>query len=87
MTATKLPTSTGPLIKDPDLAAAIEEMLEPYEGEELREAQAACREVHSSPILGQFGQLVAAYQTKIDERVEKHRAAEREREARKKKSG
>lgn len=69
MTATKLPTDTRPLILDPDLAAAVEAMLTPYEGKKLERAQAACRKVHGSAMLGDYSQIVAAYQSAIDKAV------------------
>lgn len=69
MTATKLPTDTRPLVQDPDLANAIEKLLEPYSGKQLEKAQAACRRVHGSNILGDFTQIVSAYETAIAEAV------------------
>jgi hypothetical protein len=66
MTATKLPTSSRPLIQDPDLAREVEAMLAPYTGKQLERAQAACRKVHSSAVLGSFSEIRGAYQTAIE---------------------
>lgn len=68
MTATatsKLPTSSRPLIQDPDLAAAVEKMLSPYEGKRLDRAQAAARKVATSAVQGPFSTVLAAYQSAI----------------------
>lgn len=69
MTATKLPADNRSLIQDPDLAKAVEAMLDPYEGKRLQVAQAACRKVHASATLGTFSELRDAYQTAINEAV------------------
>lgn len=67
----KLPTSTRPLILDPDLAAVLEKKLKPYSGERLALAQQAIREVRGSGLVGNFHQLVAAYETAVDKAVGK----------------
>lgn len=67
MTTTKLPTIEVPLVKDPELAATLEAMLSPYSGKQLEKAQNACRKVFASRIEGSFSQIIAAYQTAIDE--------------------
>ena len=64
-TASPLPTNELPLIRDPDLAAAVERELKALTGKKLERAQAAIRRVHGSGITGQFGELVHAYQTAI----------------------
>ncbi len=60
-TASPLPVNELPLIRDPDLAAAVEGELKGLSGKKLASAQAAIRQVHGSGITGQFGELVAAY--------------------------
>lgn len=68
-TATKLPMSTRPLIQDLDLSKAVEQLLEPYEGNELEAAQDACRTVFNSNMQGTFGEIVGAYATAIERAV------------------
>lgn len=68
-TATKLPTDSRPLVRDPDLAAALEEILAPYTGKALERAQQAVRKVRSSAVQGPFSDVVAAYRAAIDQAV------------------
>lgn len=68
-TATKLPTDSRPLVRDPDLAAALEEILVPYNGKALERAQQAIRKVRSSGVQGPFSVVVAAYRTAIEQAV------------------
>ena len=63
--ATQLPTNEQPLIRDPDLAAAVEAEMKGLSGKSLEAARAAIRRVHGSGITGQFGELVAAYAAAI----------------------
>jgi hypothetical protein len=67
MTATKLPTDSRPLVRDPDLATALEAILEPYTGKALERAQMAIRRVRAGGVQGSFTQIVAAYRAAIDE--------------------
>jgi hypothetical protein len=72
MTATaisKLPMNERPIITDPDLAAAVEEMLAPYTGRALERAQAAVRRVAMGATQGTFGDLVEAYRKAIKSAV------------------
>lgn len=62
----KLPTSDRPLIRDRDMAAAIERMLSPLTGQKLDKAQLAVRRVASSATQGPFATVLAAYRTAID---------------------
>ena len=57
----KLPTNSRPLINDPDLAAALEALLEPYSGKALERAQVAVRKVATSSVQGPFAVIVDAY--------------------------
>jgi molybdate-binding protein len=66
MNATKLPTDTRPLVRDPDLARELEKELRPYSGEKLERAQDAIRQVRGSGIQGMFDQVLAAYKAAID---------------------
>lgn len=66
---TKLPTDARALIRDPDLSAAVEGMLEPYSGEKLERAQAAVRKVRGSGAVGTFSELVAAYSAAIKKAI------------------
>lgn len=50
---------------DPDLTAAIEELLAPHSGKALEAAQGAVVKVRRSGITGSFGELVAAYDDAI----------------------
>lgn len=68
MTATassKLPMNERPIILDPDLAAAVEDLLAPYTGKALERAQAAVRKVASGAMQGTFSDLVDAYHKAI----------------------
>lgn len=65
MTATKLPTDTRPLVRDPDLAAALEKELEPLSGKKLEAAQAAIRRVRASGVQGSYQDILAAYTAAI----------------------
>lgn len=68
MTATatsKLPMNDRPIIIDPDLAAAVEELLRPYTGKMLERAQAAVRRVANGAAQGTFSDLVDAYRAAI----------------------
>lgn len=65
VTASPLPTNELPLIRDPDLAAAVERELKGLKGPKLERAQAAIRRVHGSGITGQFGEILDAYQKAI----------------------
>lgn len=64
-TASPLPTNELPLIRDPDLAAAVEAELRGVSGVKLERAQAAIRRVHGSGITGLFGEILAEYQRAI----------------------
>lgn len=66
---TKLPTDAAALIRDPDLAAALEKVLEPYSGAKLERAQYALRKVRSSGVQGTFSQVLAAYTAAIEKAV------------------
>lgn len=68
---TKLPTDSRALIRDPELAAAVEKLLRPYSGERLERAQAAVRAVRSGPAQGTFHELVATYGAAIQKAVGK----------------
>lgn len=61
----KLPADARALVRDPDLAAALEKELEPFNGKALDRAQDAIRKVRSSGIVGTFGDVLAAYQKAI----------------------
>ena len=69
MTETTLPQETRPIRMDPDLTAAVEGLLEPYDGEELKLAQAAVVEVYHSSVAGVFPDIVKAYESAILEAV------------------
>ncbi len=69
MTATAIPQETRPIRMDPDLADAVEKLLEPYGGHELELAQAAVVEVCHSSAVGVFGKLVERYKAAILEAV------------------
>lgn len=56
-----LPANELPLIRDPDLAHAIETEMQGLSGKKLEKAHAAVKAVYDSGITGQFGELVAAY--------------------------
>jgi FlaG/FlaF family flagellin (archaellin) len=71
----KLPTNSRPIIQDPDLAAAIENILEPYNGKALEKAQAAVRKVATSNAQGPFAQVVAAYADAVSAAVERDKGA------------
>lgn len=64
-TASPLPTNELPLIRDPDLAAAVETELKGLSSAKLVRAQAAIRRVHGSGVTGQFGEILFAYQAAI----------------------
>lgn len=64
-TASALPANELPLIRDPDLAAAVEAELKGLSGRKLERAQSAIRQVHGSGITGQFGEILSAYQQAI----------------------
>lgn len=66
---TKLPTDTRPLVRDPDLAKAIDKLLQPYSGEKLTKAQNAVREVRASAAQGRFDELLEAYRVAIQKAV------------------
>jgi hypothetical protein len=62
----KLPTNETPLIRDPDLARAIDDLLQPYSGKALERAQAAVRRVATNNgVMGVFKDLVEIYRTAI----------------------
>lgn len=61
----KLPSSDRPLIRDTDLAAAVERLLVPLEGKRLERAQAAIRRVAKSAMQGPFDKVFAAYQAAV----------------------
>ncbi len=69
MTTTTLPQETRSIRMDPHLEAAVEKLLEPYQGKELERAQAAVVEVYHSSTVGVFGKLVGRYKTAILEAV------------------
>lgn len=62
---TKLPTDTRPLVRDPDLAAAIEKELAPLNGKPLERAQSAIRRVRLAGIQGPFSVVLDAYRAAI----------------------
>lgn len=66
---TKVPTAETPIRMDPALESALEDLLEPYEGEELELAQMAVREVYESDVQGSFGELMDAYREAVEEAV------------------
>lgn len=68
-TASPLPTNELPLIRDPDLASAVESELKGLSGRKLERAQAAIRKVHGSGVTGMFGEILSAYQVAIRESV------------------
>jgi hypothetical protein len=72
--ASKLPTADKPLIRDPDLARAIEAELEPFTGKQLAAAQTAVRKVHASGLQGPFSAILAAYQQAIRDATARARA-------------
>jgi hypothetical protein len=72
MTATatsKLPMNDRPVILDPDLARAVDALLEPFNGEPLKRAQSAVRKVASSAISVPYSGLVDAYRDAIRQAV------------------
>lgn len=69
MTTTAIPQETRTIRMDPHLEAAVEELLEPYHGEELQLAQAAVVEVYHSSATGVFSKLVGQYEAAILEAV------------------
>jgi hypothetical protein len=70
----KLPVADKPLIRDPDLARAIEAELESFTGKQLAAAQAAVRKVHASGIQGPFSAIFEAYQHAIRDATSRARA-------------
>lgn len=62
---TKLPTDNRPLVRDPDLAAALERELAPYSGKALERAQTAIRKVRNSGTQGPFSVVLDAYRAAI----------------------
>jgi hypothetical protein len=62
----KVPRASGPLRLMPELATAIEALLEPFEGEELVRKQAAVLKVYGSPVEGPFATILAAYRAAIE---------------------
>ena len=62
---TKLPMNDRPIINDPDLAAAVEDLLRPYNGKTLERAQTAVRKVATGATQGTFSDLVDAYAAAI----------------------
>ncbi len=69
MTTTAIPQETRPIRMDPNLAEAVEKLLEPYSGHELDLAQAAVVEVYHSSAVGVFSKLVKRYKAAILEAV------------------
>ena len=69
MATTAIPQETRPIRMDPDLEAAVAELLEPYGGKELERAQAAVVSVHHSSATGVFSKLVDRYEAAILEAV------------------
>lgn len=65
MTTTKIPQETRTIRMDPDLRKALEEILEPYSGEELELAQAAILAVRKAGRPGNFRELIAMYTSAI----------------------
>lgn len=65
----KLPTDNRPLVRDPDLAAALEAELTPYSGDKLKKAQDAIRRVRQSALQGPFSTVFGAYRTAIEQAV------------------
>jgi len=67
---TKLPTDQRSLVRDPDLAAALEAIVDPLDGEELERAHAAIRQVRGSGVQGTFPEVLAAYESAISAAVD-----------------
>jgi len=67
----KLPSEVRPQRFDPDLAAALEDLLEPYNGKPLEKAQKAIVRLRQRGITGSFGELVAMYREAIEQAVGK----------------
>jgi hypothetical protein len=61
---TKLPMREVPILGE-ELGAAVEALLEPYEGKKLDKAQAAVRRTAASGVTGMFDEIVAAYEAAI----------------------
>lgn len=64
-TTSKLPTSDRPLIRDFDLAVAVEGLLAPLSGKSLERAQAAVRRIAGSAVQGPFGKVLDVYKAAI----------------------
>jgi hypothetical protein len=61
----KLPRDTRAVRFDPDLAEALEELLQPFTGKALEKAQAAVVQVRRSGFTGGFTELRAEYERAI----------------------
>jgi hypothetical protein len=70
-TLSKLPTDARAMIRDPDLAAAIEKELAPFSGKKLEAAQAAVRRVRQSGTQGTFSSMVERYHAAVVDAVQK----------------
>lgn len=69
----KLPSSDLPIIRDPELAHAVNLELHNLEGRKLAAAQTAIRKVSASGISGTFSMIASAYTNAIREAVAKSR--------------
>ena len=65
MSDSKLPTERRPIRMDPELTEAVEELLEPYDGDELELAQSAVMRVYHSASGGSYAELVGVYRDAI----------------------
>ena len=65
----KLPREGRTIRMDPDLAQALEDILEPHTGKTLERAQAAIVRVRASGFQGSFGEILEAYRVAIEEAV------------------
>lgn len=71
--ADKLPASDLPIIRDPELARAVNLELQHLEGKKLAAAQAAVRAVSASNLQGSFAMIASAYTNAVREAVAKAR--------------
>lgn len=61
----KLPTRGGAIRLAPEIAAALEELLEPLAGVDLERARAAILKVYGSGVQGSFDQVLDAYRQAV----------------------
>lgn len=69
MTTSALPTEQTPIKMAPELAEALEGLLEHLDEDELAAAQEAIREVYKSGTMGTFAELLGAYREAIEEAI------------------